>query len=334
MSNIIITGANGFTGSHILENFNKNKQSQYKTIAACRNKEKLPHWYQDEIITGDLLDNTYINELTKKADVICHTAAWAEMNGGIKKSNQFFLEPTLNLIDRALKNNVKRFIFLSAITSNPIEQGKIHSNRSIEHIWPHYANILKIEKYLEEISTKGMEVIILRVGYFTGKNYSLGLLPILLPRLKTHLVPWVIKGKTTLPLIDGEDIGLAFRLAATNKLKEKYTILDIVGKETPTVKEVFNYLHDKYQYPLPHFSVPFGFAYQFAYLMRFIHKIIPGDPLIVPAIILLLEETNTNNKKAAALLNYKPNVHWKDSIDCQIAEMQINQTSNMKMNKV
>ena len=197
----------------------------------------------------------------------------------------------------ALRNKVKRFIFLSAITSNPIELNKIHSKRKLEKIWPHYNSIIKIETHLKKISKEGMEIVILRVGYFTGKNYALGLLPILLPRLKTHLVSWIKNGKTTLPLIDGRDIGQVFRLSAIAQLKEEFNSIDVVGKEVPTVKEVFNYLHKKYKYPLPHFSVSYRFAYGFARFMQLIHRIIPSDPLIVPAIVLLLEETNATNKK-------------------------------------
>lgn len=334
MKNIIITGANGFTGSHILESFKENSVSEYNIIAACRTKLKLPIWYQGETLIGDLSDQLYIENLTQKAEVICHTAAWAEMNGSNENSKKYFLNPTINLIDSALKNGVKRFVFLSAITSNPIEQNEIHSKRKLDKIWAHYNSIIKIENHLKEISKQGLEIIILRVGYFTGKNYALGLLPILLPRLKTHLVPWIENGKTTLPLVDGRDIGLAFKQSSITQLKESFNSIDIVGEEIPTIKEVFNYLHEKYNYPLPHFNVSFKFAYGFARFMQLIHKIIPGDPLIVPAVVLLLEETNATNRKAEKILNYKPKIHWKESIDIQMSEMKLKQTAKMKMNKV
>ncbi len=330
---IVITGATGFTGSHILEVLNKNSIVELQTIAACRTKSKLPDWYKGETLIGDLLNHSYIEKITQKADIICHTASWAEMNGTIENSINNFYVPTINLINAALKNGVKRFVFLSAISSNPIEKNLLHSKRKLETIWPHYASIIKIEKYLKKVGQQKLEVVILRVGFFTGKNYSLGLLPILLPRLKTYLVPWIKKGNTTLPLINGKDIGLAFKLASLAVFSENYNLINIVGKEVPTVREVFNYLHNKYKYPLPLFSVSFKFAYTFAFFMQFLHKIVPGDPLIVPAIVLLLEETNANNKKAERILNYKPKIHWKESIDIQLAEMKASQKSNMKMNK-
>ena len=326
---IVITGATGFAGSHILESF---KESD-TVIASCRDREKLPSFYQESAMVGDIRDPLYIQKLTKNAHVICHAASWAELNGSEEDSKREFLEPTQRLIDAAVKNGVKRFVFLSAITSNPIEKGRLHTTLPLEKIWAHYASIMKIEKYLKSVSQKGMEVLILRVGYFTGKNYALGLLPILLPRLNTHLVPYIKKGDTTLPLIDGKDIGEAFVLASTVDVEKPLNILNIVGKNIPTVKEVFHYLHQKHHYPLPHFSVSFRVAYIFARFMRMLYRVLPGDPLIVPSIVLLLEETFANNDKAKEILGYQPKVDWKDSVDIQIAQMNKQQKTNMRMNK-
>ena len=333
MKSIVVTGANGFTGSHVLESFVGNPLGDYEIMAACRNESKLPRWFEGKTIIGDLLDNAYLEKLTAKSDIICHTAAFAEMNGTVSNSNKYFFEPTKQLIETSLKNGVKRFIFLSSTTSNPIRNHKLHSKRELKKIWPHYYNVIRIENLLKSIEAKGMEIIILRVGFFTGKNYSLGILPILLPRLKTHLVPWVNRGNTSLPLTNGKDIGEAFRLSSTVELRKSFNVMDIVGKEVPSVKEVFAYLNEIHNYPLPHFNVSFRFAYAFARFMQIIHKLVPGDPLIVPAIVLLLEETSPNNKKAIETLGYDPQVHWKDSIDIQIKEMAKKQKTNMKMNK-
>ena len=326
---IVITGATGFAGSHILDDFGEHSN----VIASCRDKSKLPLFHQNKAMVGDLKDEAYIEELTKKADIICHTASWAELNGKVEDSKREFLEPTLQLINKALANGVKRFIFLSSTTSKPIEEKCLHTSLSLEKIWAHYASIVAIEQHLKEVSKKGMEVIVLHVGLFTGKNYSLGLLPILLPRLKTHLVPYIEKGATSLPLIDGEDIAQAFRLASEVTLDKPYEVIDVVGKEIPSVKEVLNYLHTKHNYPLPHFSVPFGFAYVFARFMRWTDSFLPFDPLIVPSIVLLLEETHANNDKAEKLLGYRPRVDWRESIEIQIAQMKREQKTNMRMNK-
>lgn len=96
MIQIVITGATGFTGSHVLEAFQKNPSSQYTVIAACRSKSKFPDSFLGDTLIGDLNDKEYINSLTAKADIICHTAAWAEMNGNDRIPKNTFL--TLQLI--------------------------------------------------------------------------------------------------------------------------------------------------------------------------------------------------------------------------------------------
>lgn len=330
---IVVTGATGFVGSHILEYFSHLEVDGYALIASCRDKRKIPHFYQDDAIEGDIKESTTVENITRKADVICHTASWAEMNGSLEDSQKNYLHPTITLIDEAIKNGVKRFIFLSAINSNPIEQNRLHTNLALDKVWAHYDTIMKIENYLKDTASKKMQVIILRVGFFTGKNYSLGVLPILLPRLKTHLVPWLNHGTTSVPLINGKDIAQAFILSATKLLKEDFYTIDIVGKEIPNAREVFDYLHTKYGYPLPLYSVSFNMAYLVARFMRCIYKLTPFDPLLVPAVVLLLEETNASNNKAKEILGYEPVVDWRESIDIQIEEMKVRQTTNMRMNK-
>lgn len=332
-TNILLTGATGFAGSHVLNKLDLDSNDEFSVIPACRSKNKLNSKFHKIALIGDLLDDKYLEKISKSADIICHCASWAELNGSSVDSTREFLMPTIKLIDYALQNGVKRFIFLSAITSNTINNNTIHSNLKLKDIWAHYDNVIKIENYLKEVSNAGMITINLRVGLFTGENYALGILPILLPRLKTHLVPWIKGGSTSLPLIDGKDIGKAFSLATKAKLQNTHYAIDIVGKDTPNVKDVLNYLHTKYNYPLPHFSVSFKIAYIFARFMRALYKILPGDPLIVPSIVLLLEETYANNNYAKEVLGYEAQIDWKDSIDIQVSQMLQEQKENMRMNK-
>jgi len=329
----VLTGACGFVGSHILEYFKNNSIEEHEIIVSCKDASKLPDGIECNMINGNLKDEALQEKITKEADILLHVASWAEMNGTLKNSQKEYYEPTISLIKKALKNGVRRFVFLSAITSNPIERETLHTKMELSNIWAHYHTIMNIENYLKNIASIKMEIVILRVGLFTGKNYSLGILPILLPRLKTHLVPWIQKGETTLPLIDGEDIAQAFHLSAYKPMQSVFTTIDIVGKEIPTVKEVFYYLHEKYKYPLPHYNVKFEWAYFVARFMRTIYKLSSYDPLIVPAIVLLLEETHVSNDRAKNLLDFNPVVDWRKSIDIQIEQMQIVQKDKMRMNK-
>ena len=193
------------------------------------------------------------------------------------------------------------------------------------------SNVIKLENELRALADESFNVINLRLGIFAGKHYGLGVLPILLPRLKTHLVPWVKGGQTSLPIIDGRDIGQAFAKAAAVQGLVGYESFNIVGPEIPTVKQVIKFLHQQYGYPLPHFSVPFWQAYAFAWLMEKIDPIVPWEPLITRSVVHLLEEVNVDNQRAQRLLDYQPKFHWQDAVALQVEEMNRRQQKAMSM---
>lgn len=171
----------------------------------------------------------------------------------------------------------------------------------------------------------------LRLGIFTGKRYALGILPILLPRLKTHMVPWVAGGTTSLPMIAGQDIGQAFALAAVADKMGPYEAFNIVGPVIPSVREVLEYIHSEFGYPKPHFGVPFTLAYPFAWLMEKLDRLVPWEPLVTRSIIHLLEETNVDNQRAERILSYKPAINWQDAVCEQVKEIGEKQITPMSM---
>lgn len=110
---------------------------------------------------------------------------------------------------------------------------------------------------MQDNAHRGTSMVNLRLGLFAGQRYSLGILPILLPRLNTRLVPWVGGGKTGLPIIDGRDIGQAVVRAALAPELPPYAAYNIVGPEVPSAREVITYICDTFNYPKPLFGVLF-----------------------------------------------------------------------------
>jgi len=329
---VLVTGATGFVGSHVLEALAG--RADVRPIAACRDPGRLLSGFDGEVRVGDLRDPGYRRDLVQGVDVLCHAAAWTSMWGHWEDSRRLFLGPTLGLIEVAQGAGVGRFVNTSttsvaapAASADPLSRGIPRG------FWPHLCNVVAIEDTLRGRAGPGFQVVNLRLGIFAGRRYGLGLLPILVPRLKTHLVPWVAGGRTGLPIIDGRDIGHAFSLAATALGLSDFEGFNIVGPQVPRVREVLDLLHREYGLPRPHFGIPFAVAYPFARLMEALDPLVAWEPLITRSVIHLLEETGADNRRAEALLGYCPTCPWQEAIRAQMAEMQVGQLSPMPMSR-
>lgn len=329
MQTILVTGASGFVGSHTMAALAK--RNDCRLVIACRDIGKLRIDVPAEIRQGDLRDRQYRKLLLSGIDVVCHAASWSSLYGHTKQSHDLYLQPTLALMREAKQAGVKRWINVSTTSANPAQSHDAMSVGVNKPFWPHLVNVIKIENELRAMADARFQVMNLRFGIFAGEHYGLGVLPILVPRLKTHLVPWIKGGSTSLPIIDGRDVGQAMALAACTDNIAFYEAFNIVGPSIPRVREVIDYLHDEYHLPRPHFSVPFAMAYRFAHLMEGLDRFVPWQPLVTRSIVHLLEEVAVDNELAHQRLGYVPQIRWQDAIDCQMQEMAQRQTHNMPM---
>jgi nucleoside-diphosphate-sugar epimerase len=265
-------------------------------------------------------------------DQVVHAASWSSLWGHERESRERFLAPSLDLLEACVARGVERFLFVSTTSApGPGAMGDPQAPALDPGFWPHLGNIGRIEQAMRRAAETGMCCVNLRCGLFAGERYGLGLLPILLPRLRTHLVPWVAAGRTGMPILDGRDLGEAFRCALRTEGLSGYESFNIVGPEIPTVRAVIDFLHTEFGYPRPHFSVPFPAGYAFAWLMEKLNPVVPWEPLVVRSIIHLLEETHADNDAAAERLGYRPRVDWRTAIRAQLAEMAWRQQSPMSM---
>lgn len=330
MKTILVSGASGFIGSHTLNWLSK--KSDIQLIAACRDKARLPADFNGEVRQGDFRDPAYLAHLLDGVDVVVNAMAWSSLWRHRHESEALFLKPTLALIDRFVNSSASRLINISTTSAASPGKSRDAMSKGIpRRFWPHLCNLIRVENHLREIASNDKCVVNLRLGIFAGEHYALGVLPILLPRLKTHLVPWVAGGKTHLPIADGRDYAQAMGLAALDEELSDFNAFNVVGKEVPRVREVIMFLHQEFGYPKPHFSVSFFAAYIFAALMEKIDPFVPWEPLIVRSIVHLLEETGADNDLVAAALGYQPEYDWRDSIRLQVAEMQLRQQRPMRM---
>jgi len=315
---VVVTGATGFVGSHILTA----PWPELELVAACRRPSALPTSFDGEAIVGDLRDAAYRQRIADTADVVCHAASVAHFSGHAQEERTHYLEPTRALIEACKRGRARRFINLSATATRVERDGDPMGEGSHTGFWPHLDVVVDIEDALREASGPDLTGVNLRCGFFIGRGYSLGLLPALVPRLRTGLVPWVAGGHATASLISGEDIGRAFMLAATRDGLEGYQSVNLVDDASPSLRELLEHLHETQGVPLPKFSVPYWMAHAFGAMMEFVAAVTRTEPFLPRGIVHLLRESHATGARAAKLLGFVPQIAWQDAVAAQMAEMR------------
>ena len=121
MKNVLITGADGFIGSHLTETLVK---EGYKVKALSQyNSFNYWGWLEDidcrsniEILNGDIRDPHYCEHITKNVDLIFHLAALIAIPYSYVAPDSYIdtnVKGTLNICQAALNNGAQRVIHTS-----------------------------------------------------------------------------------------------------------------------------------------------------------------------------------------------------------------------------
>ncbi|MBN1621644.1 MAG: NAD-dependent epimerase/dehydratase family protein [Endomicrobiales bacterium] len=111
---ILVTGANGFVGSHIVESL---LEKGHKVACLVRKTSNL-NWLKDKQIEykyGDIIEPETLTDPVKEADAVIHAAGVVR---ALKRETYFKVnqEGTKNLVESILKNNpkLKKLIYISS----------------------------------------------------------------------------------------------------------------------------------------------------------------------------------------------------------------------------
>lgn len=121
MKNILVTGADGFIGSHLTEllvreGYHVKALSQYNSFNYWGWLEDLRHESGVELLTGDVRDPHYCKHITKDVDTVFHLAALIAIPYSYVAPDSYVdtnIKGTLNICQAALDNGVKRVIHTS-----------------------------------------------------------------------------------------------------------------------------------------------------------------------------------------------------------------------------
>jgi UDP-glucose 4-epimerase len=119
MARFLVTGGAGFVGSHIAEELVRQNNEVVIVDNFFDSKKDSMESFIDKIEfhEGDIRDKKLIDKITKDVDFILHQAARRSVPTSLKEPfeyNDVNINGTLNILEAARKNNVKRVVFASS----------------------------------------------------------------------------------------------------------------------------------------------------------------------------------------------------------------------------
>jgi nucleoside-diphosphate-sugar epimerase len=284
-------------------------------VAACRDPSALLPAYQGEVRVGDLRDSHYLDHLLAGVDIICHCAGWTSFLMDEALSTEHYLEPTLDLINRALEWHIPRFVNLSniAVTLTAVRNDAQQKGQPKAYS-PMLNCLIAVEDYMQNQSQRSCSFINLRAGIYSGRRLNMGVLQLMLTNHPRYHLPTLRGDHGYLPLVDGQDLGQAFARAALLPIDTPYVSFNIVGPDCPSQQQVVSFIAELTGHNWPGTGVPAPLAYLYAYVMEILQRT-TGRPGFNRCLLQLLRNPAISNTSASNRLGYEPKINWKSSLE-------------------
>lgn len=180
---ILLAGATGYLGKHILKVLDKNKE---QTRVLARNTKKLEAFSESHIdikIAEVTKPETLIN-ICNDIDIVISTIGITRQKDGLTYMDVDY-KANKNLLDEAIKAKVKHFVYVSAINGDKYKHLKIFEAK---------------EKFVSELKSSGLQYTIVRPnGFFSDMKDFLQM-------AKSGRVYLFGKGNQKFNPIHGEDL--------------------------------------------------------------------------------------------------------------------------------
>lgn len=275
MKKILLTGASGYIGSHLMNKLKDN----YEIIAISRNIENKSNEHNVTWKAADLFDLNEITEVMEDIDIAIYLVH--SMMSSAKLTQASFEDMDALLADNFAKaasyNKVQHIVFMSGLIPNTNE------------LSPHLRSRLECEQIL---GSYGVPVSTLRAGLIIGsKGSSYPILKKLVERLPGLLLPkWAYN--TTLPVAIDDVIDGLYKIVERNPNENES--IDIGGPSHMTYKDLFKQTAEVLDKRLPTIDLPIIPIW----LTKYWVKLISGVPkeMVYPLMDSLIHDMIRNDE--------------------------------------
>jgi dihydroflavonol-4-reductase len=246
----LVTGANGFTGSHLVKVLTNNGDRVVGLVRKSSNLARLANC-DVELVYGDITDTSALQRAMTGVDIVFHTAAYVEL--GIvneQEMERVNVAGTRAVLEVAKACGVSKMVYCSTIGIFGDTQGRT-INETYKRTQQGFSSAYDRTKYLaqelvDSFASQGLPVVsVLPSGIFGADDPHFR--PILQQFLKRRLKLWAGGSRVT-GIVHVDDLATAMILAAEKGVNgDKY----IISAGDLTTKEMFATMASFTNIPVP-----------------------------------------------------------------------------------
>jgi nucleoside-diphosphate-sugar epimerase len=305
--NVLVTGANGFVGSHLLRHFSE--KDQYKVSGLVRQTSNLSRLCdkQYSLLYGSI--NDPLERIMSGFDAVIHTAANTTYWGNSDEVYKTNVEGTINLLKASVSAGVRRFIHFSSTVVYGFD-GNIDTVESSD-LRPFKSGYCRskamAEKELQQAS-QDIELVILRPSNIFGPSDIVFTYLIMQAVEKGIFFAFPKQGKTLTSPCYVKNIVSAVESALRTRtgFGEAYNITD--GRDMQW-KAYLGIIAEEFGKEPPRMSVPVKPLFCTAKILEGLYTLlrVKSRPFITPHdIVHVSEDYSFSIEKAKTKLGYNP----------------------------
>ncbi|MBD2776654.1 NAD-dependent epimerase/dehydratase family protein [Iningainema tapete] len=246
----LVTGANGFTGAHLVRSLN---QQGYTVVGMVRKSSNLARISDDNIqlVYGDITDHDALRAAMNGVDTVFHTAAYVEL-GVVNKAEmqRVNVEGTRAVLKVAQELGVSKLVYCSTIGVFGNTKGEV-VNETFQRTQQDFSSAYDSTKYqaqqlVDQFAAQGFPVVsIMPSGIFGADDPHFG--PVIQQFLKGGLKVWAGGDRIT-GIVHVDDLATAMILAAQKGKPGEYYI---ISAGDLTTREMFEIISQATGIPVP-----------------------------------------------------------------------------------
>lgn len=237
----LVTGANGFTGSHLVKALEQRGDSVVGLVRKTSDLSRLAN-SNIQLVYGDITDRTALKTAMQGVDVVFHTAAYVELGlVDAAKMERINVEGTRAVLETAKAAGVSRLVYCSTIGIYGDTQGKT-IDETFQRQQQGFSSAYDSTKYkaqqlVDQFAAEGLPVVsVMPSGIFGADDPHFG--PVLQAFLKGRLKVWAGGDRVT-GIVHVDDLVAAMLLAIEKAPPGSHYI---ISTGDLTTREMFEFI--------------------------------------------------------------------------------------------